>query len=61
MYEEYEYKSFRERMEDCEDDFLEALLDSPLFNNGRKNDEKEIDIMDSLTDSYTSTEDMLPF
>lgn len=61
MYEEYEYKSLRERMEDCEDDFLEALLDSPLFNNGRKNDEKEIDIMDSLTDSYTSTEDMLPF
>ena len=61
MYEEYEYKSLRERMESYEDDFLETLLDSPLFNNGRKNDEKEIDVMDSLTDSYTSTEDMLPF
>lgn len=61
MYEEYEYKSLRERMESYEDDFLEALLDSPLFNNGHNNDEKEIDVMDSLTDSYTSTEDILPF
>lgn len=58
----YEYESLKERMENYESDFLEALLDSPLFNNEHKNDKKEIDIMDSITDSYTSVnDDILPF
>ena len=59
----YKYESLKERMENFESDFLEALLDSPLFNNEHKNNDKEVDIMDSLTDSYTSVnyDDMLPF
>lgn len=62
MYEEYEYKSLKERMEDCEDSFIDALLESPLFNNGHKK-ETENDIVDSITDSYTSVkyDDILPF
>lgn len=58
----FEYESLKERIENIEDDFLEALLDSPLFNNGHKK-ETEIDIIDSITDSYTSVnyDDMLPF
>ena len=59
MYEEYEYKSLRERMEECEDSFIDALLDSPLFNNGHKNDKKK-----DINDIYTSIkidEDVLPF
>lgn len=56
----YEYESLKERMENFESDFLETLLDSPLFNNGHKKDEK--DIVDSITDSYTSVNnDILPF
>ena len=44
MYEEYEYKSLKERMEEVDDSFIDALFDSPLFNNGHKNDEDIIDI-----------------
>lgn len=50
MYKEYEYKSLRERMEECEDEFVDALFESPLFNNGHKNDEKDIDIHTSIKD-----------
>ena len=56
MYEEYEYKSLRERMEECEDDFIDALLDSPLFNNGHKND---VDIPSIKIDEDIL--DILPF
>ena len=55
MYEEYEYKSLRERMEECDDEFINALLDSPLFNNGHKND---VDIHTSIKDEDI---DILPF
>ena len=58
MYEEYEYKSLRERMEDCEDDFIDALFDSPLFNNEHKNDEKDIVDIPSIK---IDEEDVLPF
>lgn len=60
MYEEYEYKSLRERMEDVEDDFVEALLNSPLFNNEHKND-KKTDINDTYTSIKIDEEDVLPF
>lgn len=38
----YEYKSLKERMEEVDNDFIDALFDSPLFDNGYKNDEKNI-------------------
>lgn len=57
MYEEYEYKSLKERMEECEDSFIDALFDCPLFNNGHKNDEK--DIVDIQIDEDII--DILPF
>ena len=57
MYQESEYKSLKERMEEMEDDFIDALFDSPLFNNGHKNDEK--DIVDIQIDEDII--DILPF
>lgn len=57
MYEEYEYKSLKERMEECEDSFIDALFDCPLLNNGHKNDEK--DIVDIQIDEDII--DILPF
>ena len=48
MYEEYEYKSLRERMEECEDEFVDALFESPLFNNGHKDKKIDIDIHTSI-------------
>ena len=55
----YEYKSLKERMEEVEDSFIDALLDSSLFNNGHKNDKKK-DINDIHT-SIKIDEDILPF
>ena len=57
MYEEYEYKSLKERMEEVDDSFIDALFDCPLFNNGHKNDEK--DIVDIQIDEDII--DILPF
>ena len=50
MYEEYEYKSLRERMEECEDEFVDALFESPLFNNRHKDKKIDIDIHTSIKD-----------
>ena len=54
----YEYKSLKERMEECEDSFIDALFDCPLFNNGHKNDEKDIVDIPSIK---IDEEDVLPF
>lgn len=54
----YEYKSLKERMEEVDDSFIDALFDSPLFNNGHKNNEK--DIVD-ITSIKIDEEDVLPF
>ena len=53
----YEYKILKERMEEVDNDFIDALFDSPLFNNGHKNDEK--DIVDIQIDEDII--DILPF
>ena len=53
----YEYKSLKERMEECEDEFVDALFESPLFNNGHK-DKKIDDIHTSIKDEDI---DILPF
>lgn len=58
MYEEYECKSLKERMEEVDNDFIDALLDSPLFNNGHKNEKKDEDIHTSIKDEDI---DILPF
>ena len=58
MYEEYEYKSLKERMEECEDSFIDALFDCPLLNNGHKNNEKDIVDIPSIK---IDEEDVLPF
>ena len=58
MYEEYEYKSLKERMEECEDAFVDALFESPLFNNGHKDKKIDIDIHTSIKDEDI---DILPF
>ena len=54
----YEYKSLKERMEEVDNDFIDALFDSPLFNNGHKNDEKNIVDIPSIK---IDEEDILPF
>lgn len=57
MYE-YEYKSLKERMEECEDEFVDALFESPLFNNEHKDKKIDIDIHTSIKDEDI---DILPF
>ena len=54
----YEYKSLKERMEEVDDSFIDALFDSPLFNNEHKNDEKDIVDIPSIK---IDEEDVLPF
>ena len=57
----YEYKSLKERMEEVDNDFIDVLFDSPLFNNGHKND---VDIHTSIKDEdilKIDEEDVLPF
>ena len=54
----YEYKSLKERMEEVDNDFIDALFDSPLFNNGHKNNEKDIVDISSIKDEDI---DILPF